>query len=204
MSEPREGLYSVLRVLRYPGRRVHLTPWRMCGTWVCGQAGVRSRVRSRLRGGLAGMVWGLHIRQGPAYISEHTASGHNCPHRPRQRAVIRHVDITGRACSAVRGRGTKLARERGPCLRAVVRHVPGLLRTRSAQPGGAQSTVRCRTRGSVGCARSSYYVAHLHAAQLAGTAGHPVCVCGVRDLGIDTRIVRPAYRHARHAVFRNT
>ena len=47
-------------------------------------------------------------------------------------------------------------------------------------------------------------MAHLHAAQLAGTAGHPVCVCGVRDLGIDTRIVRPAYRHARHAVFRNT
>ena len=51
-------------------------------------------------------------------------------------------------------------------------------------------------------------MAHLHAAQLARTAGHPVCVCGVRDLGIDTRIVRGArprrYRHARHTVFRNT
>ena len=115
----------------------------------------RSRVRSWLRGGLAGMVWG---RQGPAYISEHTASSHNSPHRPHQRAVVRHVDVTDRACP-----------EQPEGVRDKTRWLVG-----SVQQWTCTSLRGSPVRGAV-----------------SGDGRPPMCVCGVRDVGIDFVTVRP-------------
>jgi hypothetical protein len=91
---------------------------------------------------------GLHLRA--------TASSHNGPHRPRQLAVVRHVDVTDRACAATaRGRAAQNAAGEARTLLSVVRHVASPTES-VPRPLRAAGPTLSRLAGQYSCARAPY------------------------------------------------